>query len=426
MQLNVFSEISRLREVLVHAPGPEVDNMPPSLMTQLLFDDILHGPKARLEHGRFRAVLEALGVKVHDMADLIGETVSQAKDLVPDLVDEIHDLEDIDRKTARELRDMSQETLASALIEGLPARPEDLEPDYLFRLPPLPNLLFSRDAQIVLGKGLVVGAMSRRARQREPLLSHFVFSNHRELRSNPVYLDFLHRRSGRTGQNNATPTLEGGDVMIFNEGVVLVGISERTMERAVDLLAACLRRLDVFHTLIMVPIPRTRSAMHLDTIFTRISANECLVFGPMVLPGGAETLSVITVDLRRSDDWGARQPSLLEALERIGIELEPVCCGGRKDYIQQAREQWTDGANSFAVAPGVIMLYARNQSTAAELARKGYRIVSVTEMKFTDDGRCLHTFGPEEKYVILLTGDELSRARGGPRCMAMPLVRDDI
>lgn len=427
LELNVFSEIGPLREVLVHEPGLEVDNMPPSLMAQLLFDDIIHGPKAREEHRRFRAVLEALGARVHDVGDLLEEAIEAAPGRASELVDETYELEEIiDRKTAAELGGMAPADLARALVQGLAARPEDFEPDYLFRLVPLPNLLFTRDAQVTLGKGTVISAMSRPARQREPLLARFVVENHPRLKSNPVHVDFLHRPSKRAARHHVTPTLEGGDVMVFHEGVILVGTSERTMERAVDLLVDKLRELADFHTLILVPIPQTRSAMHLDTIFTRISRNECLVYGPMILPGSPETLSVVRIDLRQPDDWGRRRPNLLDALEGVGVELEPVCCGGTQDYIRQTREQWTDGANSFAVSPGVILLYARNLATAEELARRGYEIVAVDDMSFAPDGRCLHGFTPGRKYVILLQGVELSRARGGPRCMTMPLVREEV
>ena len=426
MQLSVFSEIGRLREVLVHAPGPEVDNMPPALMKQLLFDDIIYGPRAREEHKRFRSVLEALGVKVYDVQNLLRETLEKEKDEIPSFVKEIELLEDLDPTTVAELETMAPDALSLALVQGLPARSEDMAPDYLFRFSPVPNLLFSRDAQIVMGDGVVISAMSRRARQREPLLSRFVFQNHPRLAASKIYADFLFRRPGPTWHQSVTPTLEGGDVMVFKEGVVLVGVSERTMEPAVDVLAEKLRPLDAFHTLIMVSMPRKRSAMHLDTIFTRISEDECLVYGPMILPGGPEPLSVISIDLRQSDDWGRRRPSLLDALKRVGIDLKPIYCGGRDDYIQQAREQWTDGANSFAVSPGVVMLYARNQATALELARNGYEIVSVADMDFSEEGRCLFSFARDKRYIILLSGEELSRARGGPRCMAMPFARDAV
>jgi len=422
--LNVYSEIGRLREVIVHAPGREVDCMPPELMRQLLFDDIIHGARARQEHGQFVAILEAWGVSALDVQDLLRQAIDASGDGGRGLVDEVGDLEDVDPAAIEDLRALDSPALAAALVEGLIAPPEVMEPDYLFRLPPLPNLIFSRDAQAVIGDGVVIAAMSSRARQREPLLGRYVFRNHPRLRTERILADFLVRRPGRGNRPAFKPTLEGGDVLVFEEGVVLVGVSERTTERAVDILAERLRALETFHTLILVPLPRSRSVMHLDTIFTRISADECLVHAPMVLPDGPETLSVIRIDLRQPGDWGRRHPSLLDALRTLGIDLRPITCGGAGDYIRQAREQWTDGANSFAVAPGVLLLYSRNEGTAAELARSGYEVLAASELEYAPDGRCVHRFAEGRKYAILLPSEELSRARGGPRCMTMPLVRD--
>ncbi|MEM7231783.1 MAG: arginine deiminase family protein [Planctomycetota bacterium] len=423
MTISVYSEIDPLREVLVHAPGKEVDAMPPALMKELLFDDIIYGKKARREHARFCSILRALGALTHDIAALFKDAVLAAEEEpVAALIDSVTQIERLSPGTDRILRDCSRERLAEVLIEGVRAPGDDFDPDHLFLLSPAPNLLFSRDAQVALADGFAISAMSRHARRREPLISRFVFSEHPRYRHSPMYADFLRPRS-ETGKISLSPTLEGGDVLIFREGVVVVGVSERTTEQAVDQLASALRPVDAFHTLIMVPMPMTRSAMHLDTIFTRTSEDECLVYSPLILEGGTQTLSVIQIDLNADEDWGRRRPSLLDALRRSGVDLRPISCGGSKDYVQQTREQWTDGANSFAAAPGVIILYARNEATAEELGRNGYEIITPEDIEFGEDEDCKLSISSGKKYAILLAGEELSRARGGPRCMTMPLAR---
>ncbi len=428
MELSVYSEIGQLEKVIVHRPGQEVDSMPPFMMKELLFDDIIYGPGARQEHDRFVSVMRRLGVEVVDFQRLLAEALEEAvkvgSEAIPRLLDEIELVEGLDVHVIEELSTLPLAALSRALVEGLPSPPGEAAPDSLFRMPPIPNLLFSRDAQVVIADGVVISGMSRKARRREPLLSRFIFQNHPLLAGASIYADFSYRADHHVRPENMSATLEGGDVLILDERTILVGVSERTTERAADALIERLRSLRLFETLIMVPIPRARSAMHLDTIFTQISAGQCLVYGPMILSGGTETLSVITVDLRSQDDWGARRPSLLDALARAGIDLEPICCGGRGDYIQQAREQWTDGANSFAIRSGVVLLYARNAATAIELDRAGYHVVTVDDMSFSKSGECLYDFTPGKNYAILVAGHELSRARGGPRCMTMPLVRE--
>jgi arginine deiminase len=169
----------------------------------------------------------------------------------------------------------------------------------------------------------------------------------------------------------------------------------------------------------MVLMPKKRSAMHLDTIFTRISEDECLVYPPYFLEGSRELLNVTRIDLRHPELRMSTQPSLLRSLRAVGIDLQPISCGG-DDPIMQQREQWTDGANAFCLAPGVITSYGRNIATAVALDRAGYRVVSAAEV--------LGEAGPNlldgRKYLIQIEAGELSRARGGPRCMTMPLSRE--
>jgi arginine deiminase len=172
----------------------------------------------------------------------------------------------------------------------------------------------------------------------------------------------------------------------------------------------------------VVGIPPERSYMHLDTVFTQISQGECLCYAPMVLSGGPEEADVYEADLTRREITWTTEKDLLSALRSAKIDLEPIPCGGA-DPIAQQREQWTDGANAFALGPGIILCYDRNERTAEQLSRHGYEIVMDDDLLL---GRRELELWTPKKYAIQLSATELSRARGGPRCMTMPLRRDPL
>ncbi len=426
MNLSIFSETGHLRSLMTHRPGPEIDNMPPDLMEELLFDDILHGATAREEHGLFTRAIEAFGVENLDFTDLLAEALALDAGATSDLLRRIAEREHMRPELLERLEGLSPAELTGALVGGLPAAAADMSPEHYFELSPLPNLLMSRDAQAVLGEGLLIASMKRRARARETTLSAFLFSNHPRLASNPHYLDVEQSPQAGHHARFGQLTLEGGDVLVLREGVITVGVSERTMERSIDLLADTLRRVGAFRHLIMVRMPMSRSQMHLDTIFTRISDDQCLVFPPMFEEGYAETLSTVSIDLESNAvDPGRRHRSFFDACQAAGVDLEPIACGGREDHIMQRREQWTDGANSFALAPGLIFMYRRNEATLAELDRHGYGIVPV-ESFIDDPADTLDSHARGKRYAITLPSSELSRARGGPRCMTCPLVREAV
>jgi arginine deiminase len=210
---------------------------------------------------------------------------------------------------------------------------------------------------------------------------------------------------------------------VARRDVLLVGTTERTNAAGVKQLAESLSSSGAgVKTILVVDLPGQRSFMHLDTVFTFISRNECLIYPPVILPGGRQAAKVTKIDLTKKTIGYSEQKSLLGALKRLKFDLQPIFCGGPSP-IDQQREQWTDGANAFALAPGIIILYERNVRTADELSKHGYHIVYEDDLLL---GRTELETWTDKKYALQMQGHELSRARGGPRCMTMPLEREDL
>lgn len=424
MPIQVDSEIGRLRRVLVHRPGREIDWMVPSMMGSLLFDDILDGEEAREEHEVFRNIMRRAGVEVLDAQDLLAQVLEDevARRL---LLEELEAEYGAPFNLVRRLYDFAAADLASALVEGIRTHPPDPAAGHLhpFELDPVPNYFFQRDPQVVLGDRSVVCSMATAAREREPLLGRFIFQHHSALGGEACYeIDVPPTGAPQHNPNFPYPSLEGGDVLVVSPEILLVGLSERTNRRGIEVLAGYLRKVRTsFRHLVMVELPRKRSYMHLDTVFTLIDRHLCLAHVPVIQPGGPESAHVYTVDLHARDLTFTLRSSLLKVLAELGLELEIVPCGGSEEAIDQEREQWTDGANAFALAPGLILLYRRNRRTLEELARRGWRVLPEGEVLAGEHD--LLGGGPA---VISLSSNELSRARGGPRCMTMPLERDPL
>ncbi|HWW62236.1 MAG TPA: arginine deiminase family protein [Thermoanaerobaculia bacterium] len=417
MRLNVTSEIGRLKSVLVHLPGREIDLMVPPMMAQLLFDDILYGQVAREEHRRFQQLIRYVADDVYDLQDLLEELFDDG-DLRRRIVRDFGKRLGLGRKLVATLLEMRAGALAEVLIAGIARDTASGElPE--FDLLPIPNLFFMRDPQVVVGDGVIISSMATNARHRESLLSKYVFEHHPAFRTNNLFLIDL------TEPKRGTPSIEGGDVLVPRRDLVMVGISERTNRLGVESLIRSLKNSSAGVTsVIIVEMPKTRSMMHLDTVFTFINRHECLIYPPVILSGGSQAAKVTTVDLtkkKRSESY-SEQKSVLSALKKKGIDLEPVYCGG-KHAIDQQREQWTDGANAFALAPGIILMYERNVRTAEELAKHGYHILYEDDLLL---GRTELETWTDKKYAVQIAGNELSRARGGPRCMTMPLEREDM
>ena len=414
--LSVFSEIGRLRAVAVHSPGQEVDCMTPSLMHELLFDDILFGNEARAEHEVFRKVLARVADRVVDVQDLLAESlaVEQARDHFLKQFCQLHHLSVGD---SEHLGSLEHADLAHMAVGGWFETFND-GADYRFRFPPVPNLLFMRDPAAVIGDGVTVNNMASSARRPEPFILDTILRFHPEFCvKSEDHILFNGIPNYLSGNALANHTIEGGDILVLSEEVVAVGVSMRTTQAAVTMLAERLRATG-FKTLLMLLMPSERAVMHLDTIFTRIDEEHCLVFPPFFKRNHPDALPTVKMDLDSKELRVVLKHNFLDALKEEGMDLKPVFSGG-KNRLDQEREQWTDGANSFCLAPGVILGYDRNTKTAHELDQIGYRVVNAEQI-FQRDINLLDG----NRYMVLIKGNELSRARGGPRCMTMPLRRD--
>ena len=426
MPIAVHSEIGRLRTVVVHQPGREIDRMTPSMMQDLLFDDILHGARAREEHRRFQQVLRLFS-EVLLVGDLLEEVLADAGRRAA-ILGELSETLRLAPAVVERLASLDGERLAAALVEGVEQPFPEITGsiDSLFLLPPISNYYFQRDPVIPVGDRLVRSSMATPARLREPLVSGIVFEHHpRFARADGVFW-FREFRAGfdkNVSYARMRPHIEGGDVLVLREDLLAIGYSERTEETTIERLAQALKRAGsgVRH-IVVVAIPHERSFMHLDTVFTQVSEGECLCYAPMILAGGAEEADVYSIDLTHDEVTWTSENDFLSALRKRGLDLEPIPCGG-SDPIDEQREQWTDGANAFAVSPGIILCYDRNERTADELSRHGYEIVRDDDLLL---GRSAVDVRGGGKYAIQLSTTELARARGGPRCMTMPLVRERL
>lgn len=427
MTLNVTSEIGKLTSVLIHLPGEEIDRMIPSMMEELLFDDILFGNRAREEHRRFQQVLGYVAEEVLDVQDLL-EEVLRVPEQRSEMLGELGAVLGWGPDMEYRLADLTSDKLAAALVTGLekPMSEVGESSSDLYYLPPIPNYFFQRDPLVVVADRAIRCSMATAARLREPLLSGYVFRYHPRF-ARPGgsfwFQEFSADYSRRSSYARMRPTLEGGDVLVAREDLLVIGYSERTERTTIERLAETLKaERSPVRRIFVVGVPPARSYMHLDTVFTVISREECLVYAPMILPDGAEEADVYECDLTKREISWTSEKDLLSALRTQKFDLKPLRCGG-SDPIAQRREQWTDGANAFALAPGVILIYDRNERTAEELAGNGYEVVDEDDLLL---GRQQLDLRRSRKYAIRLAAHELSRARGGPRCMAMPLVREAL
>jgi arginine deiminase len=404
-KLQVYSEIGQLKKVLLHRPGKEIENLTPDLMERLLFDDIPFLEVAQREHDAFADVFRECGVSVLYLEQLMAEVLQDEKikqQFVDAFIVESGIVSPYRHDQVKDflLAEEDEEALVKKMMSGI--RREDMkvgnshsladliESHYPFVIDPMPNLYFTRDPFSTMGTGISLNKMRTVTRRRETIFAKYIFKYHPSIKERTI--PFWYDRDDPYA-------IEGGDQLILSDEVIAIGVSQRTDASAIDLLAKRLfSENQPFQTILAFDIPKTRAFMHLDTVFTMVDHNVFTIHPEIEGP-----LTVYSI--QRGKGTGEyvieKEHKELDGILKKYLNLEFVKlirCGGKKG-IDAGREQWNDGSNTLAIAPGEVIVYARNHVTNKLLEAEGIKL-----------------------HVI--QSSELSRGRGGPRCMSMPLYRE--
>lgn len=404
--ISVTNEVKNLKKVLLHRPGKELLNLTPNTLEELLFDDIPFLKMAQKEHDNFAQILRDNGVEVVYLEDLMAQSIKDNKELrdkfirqiiqeggvitkryqkiVYDYLDSIKDDKELVLKTMEGINLNELDIGEKVSLVDMMAQ------DGQMILAPMPNLYFTRDPFASIGNGISLNKMYSITRSRETIFADYIFKYHKDFKDN---VDLLYDR-----QNPFN--IEGGDILNLSENVLAIGISQRTSPDAIDLIAKNIfyhHNTDI-DTILAFDIPRTRAFMHLDTVFTQVDYDKFTVH-PMILNG----LRVFEIK-KGTHDEELKIKEISDKLENIlskYLKIDKVdlilCSGG--DVIASQREQWNDGSNTLCIKPGTIVVYDRNEVTNELMVKKGLT-------------------------VLEMSSSELSRGRGGPRCMSMPLIRE--
>ena len=402
--ISVYSEIGKLKSVLLHCPGEEIENIVPDYLRRLLFDEIAYLKQARREHNEFAEILRGEDVEVLYLTDLMAEVLESPKVREEFLMEFMQEGRAATRGLQEALLELFSSYSPSELIRKCIAgvRKEELKHikakslgdmvknPYPFYLDPIPNLYFQRDPFASIGKGISLNVMSNTTRNRETLFAKYIFDHHP--RFNGVK---------RWYNRDRAHSIEGGDILVLSSKVLAVGISDRTEPVAIERLAHKIfsAEEESFEVILAFDIPKTRAYMHLDTVFTMVDYDKFSIY-----PGIEEPLDVYSItrmkdkEIRITYEHDELSSILKKYLNLTAVNL--IRCGDG-DRIASSREQWSDGSNTLAISPGKVVCYDRNYITNEALRRNNIEVLEF------------------QSY-------ELSRGRGGPRCMSMPLIRERL
>lgn len=411
-KINVTSEIKPLKKVLLHRPGNELLNLTPDTLQELLFDDIPYLPVAQREHDEFARVLKENGVEVVYLENLMAEVIGLSAEIREEFLNQFIYEAGIRTPKYRDLvfqylnsyknpLELVLKTMEGIQVSEINQKLKKNDKSLVdlvteetqFLAAPMPNLYFTRDNFASIGNGISLNHMYSVTRNRETIYAEYIFKYH------PEFKDQVDKYYNR----DIPYSVEGGDILNLNEHILAVGISQRTKAEAIDELAKNLFKDKhcQIDTVLAFNIPNARAFMHLDTVFTQIDRNKFTYH-----PGIMDTLQVfeITEGNDENSDEDLNVVEINDSLENIlstylkmPITLIP-CAGG--DKVAAEREQWNDGSNTLCIAPGTVIVYDRNNITNQVLRENGLKVIEIP-------------------------GAEISRGRGGPRCMSMPLIRED-
>ncbi len=417
MPIQVSSEIGPLKQVIVHRPDEGIARISPKKAEELLFDDIVFLPQMQEEHDVFTDVLRAFIGKenVLEAKELLAGAIAHEPHTKEWVINEVVDYEELPSALKAKLMSLPDERLADVLITGYLK-----EEDHIL-FDPIPNFIFTRDIAVTVNDHVIITKPGKAARFRENFLSRFIFWSHplfAHLKDEGRIINLNHTEEFPPSKRGEVVSVEGGDMMVLNRNYLLIGCSERTSAHGIHSLRDVLFEKGVINNVVQINIPKDRSFMHIDTIFTQINTNHIVAFKPIVVDGLSSNVEVF-----RSNGTTGFYHSIRDFIvSEINPKMEFILSGNGVSPYQE-REQWTDGCNLVAIRPGVALTYDRNPHTETAFRQAGYKVVHARQL-LTDIKNGKVNPDEIENTIINLPSNELSRARGGSHCMTCPIERE--